>query len=104
MDAIERYARHIDPAFMKLLGVFGYGRVFERAQGVYLWDYRGRRYLDLLAGFGSVNIGHNHPRLVARLQQLLNAQPLSLNHTAPSPHAAQLAEALARAAGEPLTM
>lgn len=104
MDTIERYARHIDPAFMKLLGVFGYGRVFDRAEDVYVWDDRGRRYLDLLAGFGSVNIGHNHPRLVARLHQLLDAKPLSLSHTAPSPHAALLAEALARAAGEPLTM
>lgn len=104
MTTVERYARHIDPAFMKLLGVFGYGRVFERAEDVYVWDDRGRRYLDLLAGFGSVNIGHNHPRLVARLQQLLTAHPLNLSHTAPSPHAAELAEALARAAGEPLTM
>ena len=68
-----QYARHVDPAFVKLLGVLGYGRVFTRAEGVYVWDDRGRRYLDLLAGFGSVNIGHNHPRLVARLHALLDA-------------------------------
>ena len=79
----ERYARHVDPAFVKLLGVLGYGRVFTRASGVHVWDDQGRQYLDLLAGFGSANIGHNHPRLVARLHALLDEQPLNLCHTGP---------------------
>jgi putrescine aminotransferase len=98
------YARHVDPAFVKLLGVLGYGRVFTRAEGSYVWDDQGRRYLDLLAGFGSVNIGHNHPRLLARLRAALDEQPLNLSHTGPSPHAAELAAALAAAAGPPLEM
>jgi putrescine aminotransferase len=101
-STVERYARHIDPAFTKLLGVLGYGRVYARAEDVYVWDEQGRRYLDLLAGFGSVNIGHNHPRLVARLQEFLGARALNLSHTGPSAHAAALAEQLARAAGGPL--
>jgi len=62
--AVERYARHVNPAFVRLLGVFGYGRVFTRAQDVWVWDDEGRQYLDFLAGFGAVNIGHNHPRLL----------------------------------------
>ena len=69
-----------------------------------MWDDQGREYLDLLAGFGSVNIGHNHPRLVARLHALLDEQPLNLSHTGPSPHAARLAEALAAEAGGGLDM
>ena len=98
----ERYARFVDPAFMRLLGVLGYGRVFARAEDVYVWDEQGRRYLDLLAGFGSVNIGHNHPRLVARMRAFLAAQALNLSHTGPSPPAADLAERLAGATGGPL--
>jgi len=101
---VAQYARHVDPAFMKLLGVLGYGRVFTRAEGSYVWDDQGRRYLDLLAGFGSANIGHNHPRLISRLRTFLDEQPLNLSHTGPSPYAAQLAEALAAAAGPPLEM
>jgi putrescine aminotransferase len=101
-STVERYARHVDPAFTKLLGVFGYGRVFDRAEDMYLWDEQGRRYLDLLAGFGSVNIGHNHPRLISRMRDFLSAQPLNLSHTGLSPHTAALAEALAAAAGDPL--
>src|SRR3989304_2034059 len=37
----------------------------ERAEGVYLYDKDGRRYLDFLSGFGACNAGHNHPRIVA---------------------------------------
>jgi putrescine aminotransferase len=94
-----QYARHVDPAFVKLLGVLGYGRLFTRAEGAYVWDDQGRRYLDLLAGFGSANIGHNHPRLLARLRAFFDDRPLNLSHTGPSPYAAALAEALACAAG-----
>jgi len=37
--------------------------VFERAQGPYLYDTDGRRYLDFLAGAGTLNYGHNNPVL-----------------------------------------
>jgi len=101
---VTQYARHVDPAFVTLLGSLGYGRVFTRAVGSAVWDDQGRRYLDLLAGFGSVNIGHNHPRLQARLRAFFDEQPLNLSHTGPSPYAAGLAAALAAVAGPPLEM
>jgi len=90
-----RYARHVNPAFVELLDVLGYGRVFARAKDVWVWDDEDRRYLDLLAGFGAVNIGHNHPRLLARLAEFLASGEPNLHHTGPSPHAAALGEALA---------
>ena len=89
-----KYAQHVNPAFVELLDIFGYGRVFTRARDVWLWDDRGRQYLDLLAGFGAVNLGHNHPRLAQRLQAFLAEEALNLYHVGPSPHAADLAEAL----------
>src|SRR4030095_5871784 len=50
MNAVAaQYARHVDPAFIKLLGTLGYGRVFTRALGSRVWDDQGRAYLDLLA-------------------------------------------------------
>lgn len=33
----------------------------ERASGAYMWDQRGRRYLDLVLGYGSVILGHADP-------------------------------------------
>jgi taurine---2-oxoglutarate transaminase len=35
----------------------------QRAEGVYLYDYDGRRYLDFSSGLMNVNIGHGHPRV-----------------------------------------
>src|ERR1035438_9650958 len=35
--------------------------LFERGRGVYLWDSRGKRYLDFLSGIGVNALGYNHP-------------------------------------------
>ena len=96
-----RYARHVNPAFVKLLGVLGYGRVYTRASGVELTDSDGRRYLDFLAGFGASNLGHGHPRLLRRLGDALGEELPHVMHVGPSSVAAELAEALAEAAGAP---
>src|SRR6185369_15357226 len=40
-----------------------------RAQGSYFWDYDDNRYLDLGSQLVNVNIGHQHPRLVAAIQE-----------------------------------
>jgi taurine--2-oxoglutarate transaminase len=40
-----------------------------RAQGSYFWDHDGTRYLDLGSQLVNVNIGHQHPRLVAAIQE-----------------------------------
>lgn len=97
--AVQQYARHVNPAFVKLLGVFGYGRLLTRAKDVWVWDHAGREYLDLLAGFGSVNLGHNHPRLLERLRRYLTEDALQFVHVGPSPHAAALAARLAEVSG-----
>jgi taurine--2-oxoglutarate transaminase len=39
------------------------------AQGSYFWDYSGKRYLDFSSQLVNVNIGHQHPGLVAAIQE-----------------------------------
>jgi putrescine aminotransferase len=99
---VRAYARHVNPAFVKLLGMFGYGRLFTRARDVWVWDHSGKRYLDLLAGFGAVNVGHNHPRLAERIQSFLASEPLNFVHVSPNLSEAELAAALYELAGDPL--
>ncbi len=41
--------------------------VLTRAQGCWVWDIEGNRYLDCLAAYSAVNQGHNHPRIVEAL-------------------------------------
>lgn len=43
--------------------------VIERAEGVWLYDVEGKRYLDCLAAYSAVNQGHCHPRILHTLIQ-----------------------------------
>lgn len=38
--------------------------VIERAEGIWLWDVEGRKYLDCTSAYSSVNLGHCHPELL----------------------------------------
>src|SRR5207249_6814543 len=48
-----------------------------RGRGVYLWDSRGKRYLDFLSGIGVNVLGHAHPAI----QRVLKQQAGKLIHT-----------------------
>ncbi|HKH46284.1 MAG TPA: ornithine--oxo-acid transaminase [Thermoanaerobaculia bacterium] len=41
--------------------------VVHRAEGVWVWDVEGNRYLDFLAAYSAVNQGHCHPRILEAL-------------------------------------
>ncbi len=43
--------------------------LFVRGRGVYLWDSRGKRYLDFLSGIGVNALGHNHPAMQAAIKR-----------------------------------
>uniref|UniRef100_A0A8C4Q3Q2 Ornithine aminotransferase n=1 Tax=Eptatretus burgeri TaxID=7764 RepID=A0A8C4Q3Q2_EPTBU len=38
-------------------------------QGIFVWDVQGKKYLDFLSAYSSVNQGHCHPKLVQALQK-----------------------------------
>jgi putrescine aminotransferase len=102
--SVIKYARHVNPAFVRLLGALGYGRVFVRARGTRIWDHEGKEYLDFLAGSGAVNLGHNPPKLIEKLRDALSADLVNLVHTGPQIQAGDLAADLAKRAGEPLSV
>ena len=71
-----------------------YGRLpvaLSHGQGCQVWDTNGRRYLDALGGIAVNTLGHNHPQLVAALQD----QVTKLIHTSNYYHI-PLQEELAR--------
>ena len=43
--------------------------VIKKADGVWVEDVEGKRYIDFLAAYSAVNQGHCHPRLLAKLQE-----------------------------------
>lgn len=36
----------------------------DKAEGIYIWDKNGKRYMDMIAGVAVNNIGHNHPKVI----------------------------------------
>jgi ornithine--oxo-acid transaminase len=53
-------------------GAHNYGPldvVIERAEGVWVYDVEGKRYLDCLAAYSAVNQGHCHPKILQTLEE-----------------------------------
>lgn len=51
--------------------------LLKRGEGAYVWDQDDRQYIDFVGGIGVLNVGHNHPRVVAAA----TAQLSKLSHT-----------------------
>jgi ornithine--oxo-acid transaminase len=73
-DEHERWARTINPQFVRVLRTIGFDRTWARAEGAYLFDADGNRYLDMLGGFGMYNVGRNNPRIRAALVEALELE------------------------------
>ena len=58
----------VDSPVRAFRSVGGTPRFVDRAQGAYLWDVDGNRYLDYVLSWGPLAVGHAHPSVVAALQ------------------------------------
>jgi ornithine--oxo-acid transaminase len=68
--------------------------VIAEAEGAWVTDVDGRRYLDLLAAYSAINFGHRHPRLVAAAMRQLERVTLvsrAFEHDQFGPFCAELA-------------
>ncbi|MEI6736848.1 MAG: glutamate-1-semialdehyde 2,1-aminomutase [Pseudomonadota bacterium] len=66
---------------------------FKKAQGAYLWDVDGNRYIDYVGSWGPAILGHAHPEVVAALQ----ARAVDgLSFGAPTETELEMAETLCR--------
>ena len=93
----ERYAlhsRHLDEQMVRVLRTIGYDVGFCRAEGQYLYDREGSRYLDLLSGFGVFALGRNHPAVREALKCVLDSELPNLVQMDVSTLAGILAERL----------
>jgi ornithine--oxo-acid transaminase len=69
--------------------------VIDEAEGAWVTDVEGRRYLDMLAAYSALNFGHRHPRLIAAARQQLDRLTLvsrAFDHDQFGPFCAELAE------------
>ena len=65
-----------------------------KALNAEIWDADGRRYIDFAGGIGVMNTGHRHPKVMARIQQQLEAVVHSCFQVMPYEPYIELAEQL----------
>lgn len=74
----DLHEKHVNPRFVKTLSTIGFDQCYTRAEGQYLWDINGQRYLDMLAGYGVFNIGRNNPEIRQTLIDFMESDYPSL--------------------------
>lgn len=74
----ELQSAHINPANVRTLKTIGFDRCYVRAEGAYLWDTEGTKYLDLLSGYGVFGLGRNHPEVKRVLTEFMELNYPSL--------------------------
>ncbi|HXZ82848.1 MAG TPA: aspartate aminotransferase family protein [Acidimicrobiales bacterium] len=72
-ENFQLYGRYINPQLVKVLRSIGFDRFYSRAEGAYLYDDDGRRYLDFLSGFGVFALGRSHPAIRKALHEAIDA-------------------------------
>jgi ornithine--oxo-acid transaminase len=95
-DKFALFDRHLNGQLVRVLRTLGFAVDYVRAEGPYLFDAEGNRYLDLLSGFGVFALGRNHPTVVGALEQVLRGQLAGLVQLDVSLLAGLLAERLTR--------
>jgi len=71
--------------------VGGTPRFIARAEGPYMWDAEGRRYIDYIGSWGPMILGHGHPAVLEAVQQ---AALDGFSFGAPTEREIELAEAI----------
>jgi acetylornithine/succinyldiaminopimelate/putrescine aminotransferase len=102
--AARLHARYLNPVLMALSSKSQFAKTFVRGEGTRLWDADGKEYVDFVAGFGAMNLGHNHPVVAAALTRAIRSQSPGFAQSAVNPYAAALAEKLVSLAPASLEM
>jgi ornithine--oxo-acid transaminase len=97
--ATDAYSDHVNPEWVKLLGLLEMNVRYDRCEGTELFTAKGRRVLDFLSGYCVHNTGHNHPAIIAAVRdELAKSGPVMLQSNVPE-LAGELADRLCTSAG-----
>lgn len=95
-DVLDLIDRHLVPRTTSLFRRVGFDRrILRRAEGMYYFDDADRAILDFFGGFGTMALGHNHPRLLAARQRFGAERWNDMSLMFPSPFVAALSHNLA---------
>jgi acetylornithine/succinyldiaminopimelate/putrescine aminotransferase len=71
-DNFALHDEYLNLQLARVLKTLGFDRYYVRGEGCYLYDDRGEKYLDFLAGFGVHALGRSHPAIKAALHQAID--------------------------------
>jgi len=79
MEIFEMGASYLMPTYSRL------PVVFTKAKGQYLWDANGEKYLDFIAGYGCLNVGHSNKSVISALKKQIQniIQPSNVYYSLP---------------------
>jgi putrescine aminotransferase len=75
-ETTEKYRKYVSPGIANILNFGGFGVPEDRAQGCYIWDASGRKFLDCVGGYGAFSLGHLNPKVVAAVKKQLEKEAL----------------------------
>jgi glutamate-1-semialdehyde 2,1-aminomutase len=87
--AQQRISGGVNSPVRAFKGVGGEPFFVDHAQGAYLFDVDGQRYIDYVGSWGPMICGHAHPKIIQAVQQ---AAEKGLSYGAPTPIETELAE------------
>lgn len=97
--ALDAYADHVNPQWVKLLSLLEMNVGYEQCIGAELFTADGRLILDFLSGYCVHNTGHNHPAIITALKHEMDKSgPVMLQSNVPE-LAGELGERLCKLAG-----
>lgn len=73
--------------------VGGTPRFIERAQGAYMFDAEGKRFIDYIGSWGPMILGHGHPAVIDAVQKAITS---GLSFGAPTEREIELAEEIVK--------
>lgn len=93
-EALALFPGGVNSPVRAFRAVGGAPRFIERAQGAYMFDVDGNRYIDYVLSWGPLILGHAHPRVAAALT---DAVTRGTSYGAPNPYENQLAKLIQQA-------
>ena len=75
----EMYRLHVNAGLADLLSEADLDKNYIQAEGSVLWDDEGKEYLDFIAGFGALNLGHNPPVVLDAIAKVQGAPVLQVS-------------------------
>ncbi len=74
---VQTFSDYVNPALSQVLQFIGFSTYEVEAQGSIVRDSTGREFLDCLGGYGTMSLGHSHPKIVAACKAQLDRMAFS---------------------------